>query len=341
MKLDTPFLDSRRQITDTPTDDLVKDYFSNGKSMVIYNALSLELTKINEISDEKLKTFFLSQKELPQWYDPIKIEKGQAFFYKQALPVMTLLGALSLPYCYAASPGNKALYFSEKMRSSTHKRLLDTADFIIGVCSPKSLETNGTGHVFINKIRLIHAIARYYILHKQDWKKEWGAPINQEDMAGTNLAFSYLILKGMKEGGYDLLKSEIDSFLHLWKYIGYQLHLDENLLPNSYKEAAELEKAIRIRHFKPSEEGKVLTAEIVAYYKTIVPNKAAANMMEAQIRYLLGPFVADCLGLYANPILDTVVLTINTIRKNTLFLTHKTPSYEQMLKNQKMLKARF
>jgi hypothetical protein len=64
-------------------------------------------------------------------------------------------------------------------------------------------------------------------------------------------------------------------------------------------------------------------------------------MMEAQIRYLLGPFVADCLGLYANPILDTVVLTINTIRKNTLFLTHKTPSYEQMLKNQKMLKARF
>jgi len=340
LKLDSPFLDSRRQITDDLTDELVNEYFTKGKGKAIYHALGLELENLNEIQDEKLKSFFFSKRELPTWYDPIKIEKGQAFFYKQALPIMTLLGALSLPYCYAASPGNKALYFSEKMRSSTHKRLLDTADFIIGVCSPNSLEENGTGHVFINKIRLIHAIARYYIINKQDWNKEWGAPINQEDMAGTNLAFSYLILKGMKQGGYDVFNYETDAFLHLWKYIGYQMHLDENLLPNTYKEAADLEKAIRLRHFKPSEEGKMLTSEIVAYYKTIVPNKAAANLMEAQMRYLLGSFVADCLGLTAQPLKDTLVLTINTIRKNTLFLTHKTPSYEQMLSNQRMLKAK-
>lgn len=340
MKTDSLFLDSRRQITDAPADTLVKEYFSNGKSNVLYHALGVELSQLKQIKDEELKSFFFSKKALPTWYDPVKIEKGQAFFYKQALPIMTLLGALSLPYCYAASPGNKALYFSEKMRSSTHKRLLDTADFIIGVCTPNSLNENGTGLLFVNKIRLIHAVARYYILSKQDWNKAWGAPINQEDMAGTNLAFSYLILKGMKQGGYDVLDLEAEAFLHLWKYVGYQLHLDENLLPSSYKEAADLEKAIRLRHFKPSEEGRILTSEIVAYYKTIVPNKSAANLMEAQIRYLLGPFVADCLGLKPQPLKDALVLTINTIRKNTLFLTHKTPTYNQMLRNQKMLKSK-
>ncbi len=340
MKLDHAFLDSRRQITDPPADDLVHECFQNGKNKLLYHALSLDLKKLDDIEDDSLKSFFFSKRQLPAWYDSQKIEKGQSFFYRQALPIMTLLGALSLPYCYAASPGNKALYFSEKMRSATHKRLLDTADFIIGVCSPNSLESNGIGHVFINKIRLIHAIARYYIGHKQEWKREWGAPINQEDMAGTNLAFSYLILKGMKEGGYDVLGSEIDAFLHLWKYVGYQLHLDEDLLANTYKEAADLERAIRLRHFKPSEEGRILTSEIVAYYKTIVPNKSAARMMEAQIRYLLGPFVADCLGLKAQPLMDALVITINTIRKNTLFLTHKTPSYDEMLANQRMLKAK-
>lgn len=341
MIIETSYLDSRRQITDSPANELVRSYFNEGKGYVIYQTLGLELQQIYEIEDKGLLAFYLSKKETPHWYDAKSVELGQAFFYKQALPIMTLLGALSLPYCYAATPGNKALYFSEKMRKATHKRLLDTADFIIGVCSPNSLKREGHGHVFINKIRLIHAVARYHISEKETWLTEWGAPINQEDMAGTNLAFSYLILKGMKEGGYDVSQKETDAFLHLWKYIGYQLHIDENLLANNYIEAAALEKAIRIRHFKPSEEGKILTSEIISYYKKIVPNKAAANLMESQIRYLLGPFVADCLGLSAHPVKDKIVLTINQIRKNTLFLTHKTPSYQKMLQNQKMLKSKF
>ena len=340
MKTTVPFLDSQRAITDSAADILVNDFFIKGQATAIYQALSVPLTKIGEIENSEIKDFFYTYKPKPLWYDDKKIERGQSFFYKQALPIMTLLGALSLPYCYAASPGNKALYLSEKMRKATHKRLLDTAEFIIGVCSPNSFEKEGTGYFFINKIRLIHAIARYHILNGQAWNEKWGAPINQEDMAGTNLAFSFLIIKGMKQGGYDVSDRETSCFLYLWKYIGYQLHLDEDLLPNSYLEAIELEKAIRLRHFKPSKEGKILTAEIVAYYKTIVPNQAAANLMEAQIRYLLGSFVADCVGLSANTVKDALVKTVNTVRKNTLFLTHKTPSYEQMLSNQKMLKTK-
>lgn len=340
MIIESAFLDAKREQADNEADALVGSYFSSGKKQAIYESLSLELNKLSTIAEGDLKRFLFATKPKPTWFDEQKIKEGQAFFYKQALPIMTLLGALSLPYCYAASPGNKALYFSEKMRGSTHKRLLDTAEFIIGVCSPNSLQSTGAGHLFINKIRLIHAIVRYYLKQKNQWSDAWGAPVNQEDMAGTNLAFSYLILKGMKQGGYQMYNSEIDAFLHLWKYIGYQLTIDENLLANNYKEAEELEKAIRLRHFKPSEEGRVLTAEIVAYYKTIVPNKSAANLMEAQIRYLLGPFVADCLGLPVQPVKDAFVLTVNTVRKHTLFLSHKTPSYHQMLSNQKTLKAK-
>jgi hypothetical protein len=108
VKLDHAFLDSRRQITDPPADDLVHECFQNGKNKLLYHALSLDLKKLDDIEDDSLKSFFFSKRQLPAWYDSQKIEKGQSFFYRQALPIMTLLGALSLPYCYAASPGNKA-----------------------------------------------------------------------------------------------------------------------------------------------------------------------------------------------------------------------------------------
>ena len=188
---------------------------------------------------------------------------------------MTLLGGLSLPYCYAASPGNKALYLSEKMLKNQGKRLADTADFIIAVSSPGQLDDDADGRFHINKTRLIHAIARHYILKGSEWDMAWGLPINQEDMAGTNLAFSYLILRGLKKAGYLIAEREIESFTFLWRYIGYQLHISTDLLPANYAEAMVLERAIRTRHFKKSEEGMELTKELLAYYKSMIPKSEA------------------------------------------------------------------
>ena len=67
---------------------------------------------------------------------------------------MTLLGAFALPYCYAGSPGNKALFLSEKMRNSPGKRLADTAEVTIAVSTPGSFE-NGEAYFHINKTRII------------------------------------------------------------------------------------------------------------------------------------------------------------------------------------------
>jgi hypothetical protein len=252
-----------------------------------------------------------------------------------ASEIMALLGAMALPYCYAASPGNKALYLSDKMRQSPGKRLLDTAHFIIHVSTPGSFTVNQRGHIHINKTRLIHAIARYYV-RKGEWNMTWGMPINQEDMAGTNLAFSILIIIGLQQSGFVLSDKLKDDFIFLWRYIGYQLNIDEHLLPSSVREAYQLAQLIKKRNFKKSIEGVALTKELLSYYRTMAsPDKA--YFIDAQVRHFLGPEVADYVGLEPEFIKDKVTNLFSSFKEwQNLFSIH-TSTYETLMANHRLL----
>nr|MCU0384323.1 DUF2236 domain-containing protein [Cyclobacteriaceae bacterium] len=239
MHYDNNLLNTFRKQGDTEADTLIESLFATKEQTALYAVLQAEkkqnLTKLPEV----LHSFLVNQKPKPDWYNSERILKGQEVFHTYAMPIMTLLGALSLPYCYAASPGNKALVATAKIKSATGKRLVDTAAFIIGVLTKNSLQQNADGHFLINKTRLIHALVRFHIA--KNWNAEDGVPVNQEDMAGTNLAFSYMIIRGLKISGYPITDTEAEDLLYVWRYIGYQLHIDEMLLPKNIKEAATLE----------------------------------------------------------------------------------------------------
>ncbi len=212
---------------------------------MLYGLLKLEEKEIIKQPSSPVKQFLVSKRTKPDWFDARRLQRGQQLFKQYALEIMTLLGAMALPYCYAASPGNKALYLSDKMRNTPGKRLLDTASFVIHVLTPGSLEDSNTGHIHINKVRLIHALSRYYLKKQMQWDKAWGQPINQEDMAGTILAFSYVILRGMQQSGFILSQKEKEDFLFAWRYIGYLLNINEDLLPSSLEEARQLAYTIK------------------------------------------------------------------------------------------------
>ena len=166
---------------------------------------------------------------------------------------------------------------------------------------------------------------------------EWGLPINQEDMAGTNLAFSYIIINGLQKSGYMMTNREKENFLALWRYIGYQLYIEDELLPSTLKEAELLEKTIRKRHFKQSEEGFTLAKELITYYKSLTKGMDS-YLLESQIRYWLGPLAADCVGLKADKVKDTIIQTINLVKESTNFFDVDSDSFTKMMKNHKLLK---
>ena len=335
MKFTQPYLNTQRQRADDAADELVKRLFASGQQTELYALFQLKDNELVQARSSSTKEFLLARKPLPIWFDEKKLKRGQQVFEAYAMEIMTLLGALALPYCYAGSPGNKALYLSEKMRKAPGKRLFDTAQFIISVSIPGGLTESGTGHIHINKTRLIHAIARYY-LRKGNWNPAWGLPINQEDMAGTNLAFSYIILLGLQKSGFILTEKEKEDFLFLWRYIGYQLNVDQELLPDSFQQAATLARTIEKRNFKKSEESVGLAKELMNYYKTVVP-PSQAIFIESQLRYFLGPEVAGYLGLEENPIRDGIASVMSTFKElKNIFQVH-TPSYTTMMANQQRL----
>lgn len=340
MAITNEFLDKQRLIGDNEADALIESAFSANQQKLVYALLKVDEKHINSQPASPTRVFLCSQKPKPAWFNARQLLRGQQLFKQYALEMMALLGAVSLPYCYAASPGNKALYLSDKMRNSPGKRLMDTASFVISVLTPGTLEDGRFGHIHINKVRLIHAISRYYLRRLPAWNMEWGVPINQEDLAGTNLAFSYVILLGMQQSGFILSQKEKEDFLFVWRYIGYQMNFDDALLTSSFMEARQLATLIKIRNFKKTEEGIILTKELLSYYKVSVPPDQV-NLVASQIRFYLGNEVAEYIGLMKDSFRDTLAASVSTFKSLQSMLSVQSDSYQSMLAQHAVLKKKF
>lgn len=211
--------------------------------------------------------------------------------------ILHLLGFYSLPYCYAAADGAKVLVNSEKILNNTPKRLSDTASFVLDVLDQGAFEPSGKGFVALFKTRLYHAATRYFLLKRGDWNPEAGQPINQEDMAGTLLSFSLIVLKGLQKLHKPVRKQDKEHYLQAWALMGQRLGIMQPLLPGTLKEAEQLEESIRLRHFRKSEEGSLLASKLIHYYLDNLPAGINPDWVTSQVRYLLGASVADVLNI--------------------------------------------
>lgn len=330
MNVSSEHLESLRGVGDHPADQLMQTLTASHRMDAWMQILPLPAERLRKARmDKEMAAFLKSPRPLPDWWDDSRLLRGQLVFRQCALDVMMLLGAMSLPYCYAASPGNKALYRAGKMRKQTAKRLFDTAQFVMAVLTPGSLAPRGDGYLHINKTRLIHAMVRQ-LVSRHDWDSTWGLPVNQEDMAGTNLAFSYVILLGLQQSGVQLHAREREDFLFAWRCIGYQMGVDESLLPASFEEARRLEYAIRKRHFKKSEEGIELMNDLLQYFKGNFP-PVPAYFIDSQIRYFLGPEIYPLLGLKPEPLKDNVRVYLSAIREAMNTFMINPGSYDKLM----------
>lgn len=262
------FLSSKRIKGDAEVDLFINNTFSNpiAKETLFQwlGQVQLNSTLTTLSGNYKKELFMHNALTLPVWADNKLMKKGSEFFVHHAEQIMQLLGLLSLPYCYAAADGAMVLYLTERLKNNAGKRLTDTAEFIWDVMAPNAFEKEGKGFASCLKIRLTHAAARYYTLKSDKWDNTLGFPINQEDMAGTNLSFSLIVIRGLRKFGHSFSYEEQHSFLHLWNIIGYLLGLEDDLITQDGKSAHALELAIRKMHFKSSQQGSELTRVLVS-----------------------------------------------------------------------------
>jgi hypothetical protein len=262
--------------------------------------------------------FLSANCSLPVFYDKKKLIRATDFYQENQQNIGLILGLYSLPYCYLGADGAKVLYMSERIKNDTYKRLTETGSFLKAVMNYDNWKSIRIFAICL-KVRLLHASIRYFTLHSKKWDLAWGYPINQEDMLGTNLAFSLVVLRGLEKLGYSIDKTYEDAYINIWNVIGFLLGVKQEIMPKNYVEALKIDKQIADRQFRQSVEGQELTASLMQVIRSFAPNDITADLLQSQSRMLLGEKYAQMLGIaetnFPNALLKVYNITSVLISK--------------------------
>lgn len=130
--------------------------------------------------------------------------------------------------------------------STTGNEIIINSKSITSFPSKDSLETATTTEstdISTNSVDTVATVetANKPIIGRPNWNsKDYGLPINQEDMVITLLSFSWVVLDTIEKNTVSgsLTRKDEDAYLHLWRYIGYLIGVSEDLNPCVTKEKA-------------------------------------------------------------------------------------------------------
>ncbi|UII31422.1 DUF2236 domain-containing protein [Fulvivirga ulvae] len=302
------FLESKRSETDPVADNVVATIIESGYEEKI-NEVFTHLVRNSSFNAETFSSlpgevnkvvtaYFRETSHLPSWLNTTLMRKGEEVFTLYGPEISMILNVKSLPLCYACSKGAKVLFMTGRLTERSGsidplaRRLMETAQMIMNALSPGGMSPEGNGIVTIQKVRLIHASIRYFLLHEKYNAKGWdtefyGKPINQEDLAGTLMSFGPLVLQGLKQLGISLTDEQTMGYMHCWKVIGYLMGIDEEFLPDTFEEGWELGVTIMKHQAAESEHGKELTRSCINFLKHILPGTAFDEVPEYMIWYFV------------------------------------------------------
>ena len=89
-----------------------------------------------------------------------------------------------------------------------------------------------------------------------------GVPINQEDMVGTLMTFTWLILDGLAKLGNSLTPEDQQAYFETWLVVGRLMGVDADLLPATVADARALTALIEQRQIAESPQGREMMAAL-------------------------------------------------------------------------------
>jgi len=250
-----------------------------------------------------LRDYLDKTSQLPSWTDWNKMKIAQDLYALYGLEISMILFFKSLPESYCCPKGVKVLHSTGRLNQDPTfkkftRRIVETSQFVMNVLSHDSFLPEGSAIITIQKIRVIHASIRYYLLSKHGWDSEtYGEPINQEDMAGTLMSFSALVIEGLELLNIHWTDAEKDAFIHTWNVTGYILGVDPSVLPKDYKEATQMGYQIFDDQKGYSMEGQELTQALIEFIHYILPGNMFDGVAETLIAYFIGSDKIGYLGL--------------------------------------------
>ncbi|MDO8967788.1 MAG: oxygenase MpaB family protein [Algoriphagus sp.] len=290
--------DDLRQQQDELADRAISALIQNPDWVKTINSWERIPDKLSQDFSKEVTDFFEFYRRTDSSAVKAILERGQQFFEKNGDLYTAMLGFYSLPYCYAFADGAEVLVRSKRIIDAIGERLGETGYFVMEIFRPGAFISDDRAYLVCAKVRLIHAFSRYFIKHyAKDWQSTYGMPVNQEDMIGTNIAFSQIVLRGLFKLGISIDEAEHQAVLAYWKWIGELIGIEVNYWPETSKEAFELDKLIRSRNIRASAAGQKLIGALLSYYRKAVPDAALASQVEGIVSFFLGKEASKALNL--------------------------------------------
>lgn len=156
-----------------------------------------------------------------------------AIFISHALLHFSLAGGFVIPKITKVL--NSTGYLSG---TRTKRRVFETQQFVLDVAHSLEYLKPGTGTAWEStvQVRFLHAGVRARLskisrAHSKYYSiEEHGVPINQEDLLATLFGFSNVMWRVMETRmDVSMTTQEREDYLHLWRYIGYIMGVDDIL----------------------------------------------------------------------------------------------------------------
>ena len=294
-------LDAARLRGDALADATVSAVFATGQTAAVSNLMGT-LMRNEQAAPAALPAVvrdYLAQTSSIAAHHPETVARGQRVFAEHGPEILMLLCCYSLPSSYAARKGVQVLHQTAYLAKRPNRRLFETAQMIVDVMSPGGLDAGGRGVRTAQKVRLMHAAIRHLIQTNPDavWdRQELGMPINQEDLLGTLMTFTWLILDGLLKQNIAVAAADQAAYLDTWLTVGELMGIEPALLPRTVADAEALTAIIERRQVAPSPEGKEMMAALLGMMHDNVP-PAFRTVPSSMIREFLPADVATFLGV--------------------------------------------
>jgi hypothetical protein len=211
-----------------------------------------------------LREFFGLYDRVPDWVDENLLEHGAQIGRMCGNIGAYVLRDGALMGGYQAPGFNRVLVMTGALSKGPAKRLAETSEWWLACTEPRALSRFGEGFKITMRVRLIHALVRRHIASTSDWDvASQGIPINQLDMAATQLAFGPAYLMGARTMGMILTRNDSRAIMHLIRYAGCIIGIEEAFLPQTEREGQLMLYRILLSVVgEPGEAGRTLAAAL-------------------------------------------------------------------------------
>ena len=250
-----------------------------------------------EAPRESLVALFAALDTPPVWMDADRCDRAAEHLARQAREYGLVLGAASLLAGAQNTVAGKPLTFTGLYEEKPGVRSIEVGSWLTAVTTPGELHRHRPGFERTVRVRMIHAHLRAHLYRRADWDSDaWGLPIPQAYMSFTLAEFCSVALRAMAQLGVRYSDREIDDILHLWRYVGHLVGVDDDFLPVTPDDYRRIEGIYALTAPGPDDADQAFVGALTEFQAEELARLLPARWTPGIVHGLQRAFVGDALA---------------------------------------------